>query len=507
MKKIKNYYSLGEDVDLNNNKEITYELNKTLNDNYRIRIRKPFKIKITYGNSRSKEYAIETLNYLIKNNKLKYGLIEDGPSFKLRGIIEGFYGEPWTHEDRLNVIRFLKKERMNTYMYAPKDDLYHRKKWRVPYPKNEFSLLKELIKEAKNNDIDFYFSISPGNDFNYTKKEDYDALFNKINEVLNEGVCNFNLLLDDIDYSLKDSEKKEFETPGKAHAYISNKLNSYLKEKLKVYSLVMCPTEYWQNYNTPYRQDLKENLDKNIKVFWTGYKVVPEYIPNIDGDNALKYFGHDLVLWENYPVNDMASDLLFMGPIENRGDKLDKTHIGMVSNPMINWSLSIIPLKTIADYMWNPSNYNKEQSYINAIKEFCDNNVEISSSLINFLDNFRHSIISYYSNNKIENYIKDDKLDKLIEYYESILKDIERIKKLKNKRFLEQISPWFIRFEFDLELLILYKKNKLIELEDKLKFIEDLKYTINSNYALRFLKNKGIYTGKVNRKERINNWE
>ena len=283
-------------------------------------------------------------------------------------------------------------------------------------------------------------------------------------------------------------------------------MNQYLRKELDQYTLIMCPTEYWQNYDTPYRQDLKNNLDQNIKVFWTGYKVVPEYLPNKDGYNAQKFFGHELVLWENYPVNDMAPDKLFMGPIENRGDELHRSHIGLISNPMIKWSLSIIPIMTMADYMWDPSKYDKEESYNKAVMNFCGT-TKIYQSMINILENFRISIISYYKNENIEEYLKNNDIDSLILYYKSILEDINIVKQLKNKRFLEQINPWFKRFEFDFNLLILYKKNSLDELKTNLQLIEKKENTINSNYAVRYLKNIGIYKGKLFKKERINNWE
>ncbi len=49
-----------------------------------------------------------------------------GQGFQTRGVIEGFYGPPWSHQDRLDVLRFMGREGLNTYIYAPKDDPYHR---------------------------------------------------------------------------------------------------------------------------------------------------------------------------------------------------------------------------------------------------------------------------------------------------------------------------------------------------------------------------------------------
>ena len=42
---------------------------------------------------------------------------------------------------------------MNTYFYAPKDDIYHRAKWRELYPENELTQLKNLFKVFTKHQI------------------------------------------------------------------------------------------------------------------------------------------------------------------------------------------------------------------------------------------------------------------------------------------------------------------------------------------------------------------
>ena len=46
----------------------------------------------------------------------------------LRGVVEGFYGTPWTFDDRSDIIEFCRQSNLNAYIYAPKDDPYHRDK-------------------------------------------------------------------------------------------------------------------------------------------------------------------------------------------------------------------------------------------------------------------------------------------------------------------------------------------------------------------------------------------
>ena len=44
--------------------------------------------------------------------------IYDYPSIKLRGYVEGFYGYPWSFEDRLGLFSDTSKFKMNTYNVA-----------------------------------------------------------------------------------------------------------------------------------------------------------------------------------------------------------------------------------------------------------------------------------------------------------------------------------------------------------------------------------------------------
>ena len=68
-------------------------------------------------------------------------------SIPLRGVVEGFYGKPWTQEQRVDMMAFCEAHGLNAYIYAPKDDPYHREKWREPYPESQRKKLAKLIRE------------------------------------------------------------------------------------------------------------------------------------------------------------------------------------------------------------------------------------------------------------------------------------------------------------------------------------------------------------------------
>src|SRR3954447_26337507 len=80
-------------------------------------------------------------------------------SWAVAGIIEGFYGRPWTWDERADVMRFCHERGMRHYVYAPKDDPKHRVDWRSPY---DSETLDGFARLAAENTLQVGFGISPG---------------------------------------------------------------------------------------------------------------------------------------------------------------------------------------------------------------------------------------------------------------------------------------------------------------------------------------------------------
>lgn len=146
-------------------------------------------------------YAAQTLAQLIEGKDVPNARISDEPALPVRGTIEGFYArgqEDWSWEDRMAQVRFYGETKMNTYIYAPKEDPYHRARWREPYPQDQMEKMVALVKEAKANKVDFVFALSPGNSINLTSESDFQALVNKCKIMYDNGVRDFAIFFDDI---------------------------------------------------------------------------------------------------------------------------------------------------------------------------------------------------------------------------------------------------------------------------------------------------------------------
>lgn len=393
--------------------------------------------------------------------------IHDWPTMPTRGAIEGFYGEPWSHEDRLSQLNFYGEHKMNSYIYAPKDDPYHRDKWKEPYPQGKIKEIEQLVKTAQKNHVTFTFAISPGNTITYSSDADLQALINKAQAMWDVGVRSFALFLDDIDPNLRSPEDramfgKDANPPAAAQAYLLNRFNDqFIKKHEGAERLITVPTDYYQAGTTPYRKRFAELVQPDIVVQWTGIGVVAPTITTADADKIHGIFKHDLLIWDNYPVNDFDRNRLFLGPLVGRDAGLTPEHgvIGLTANPMNEAEASKIPLFTVADYTWNPEAYDPNDSLEKSLKEFAGAAYEplklfVESSYSTSLNNYKEPI--------------SEKLKPLMEQFWSayeakngkaaadvLLQEFTKLKTvpsqlrntMDNQNFLEEIDPYLNKME------------------------------------------------------------
>ena len=442
---LKNLYRKGDKIKFSDKKElkITETFDNLVNfDGYTVKIGSDKEIEIKFSNERGKLfgeiYAEELLNRA--KGVLPVCIAEDYPDIKIRGVIEGFYGKPYSFETRKNLIDTIISYKMNSYFYAPKDDVYHRDKWRELYPETEAEKLKEFIGYCNLKLVDFYFCISPGKDFRYSDEAEYVKLENKLQQVMNWGVKGFAVLFDDIKLELCEADAEKFGSCGKAQAYVLKRAREFIGEK---FEFIMCPTEYIQPSDSPYKKDLRENMPQNIKVFWTGYNTVAEFITESDAKKAGEVFGRELILWDNYPVNDFSPKRrIYLGAIENRTADLNKTHSGMVSNPMPSWELSKIAVSSMADFMWNSHAYNKRESLIKVCKSIFGNDYK---DALNFFGLNSLSIFKPRGDKEAELFKIGDFI-KLEKFYNDKMKSIEKLSDLKNP-FVNELRPYLNYFK------------------------------------------------------------
>jgi len=295
---------------------------------------------------------------------LREACLADHPSFSLRGIIEGFYGPPWSHQQRLRLLDFCELYKLNIYVYAPKDDPFHRERWREPYAGKLLREFRQLVDAAARHGVRFCFAISPGLSMRYSSRADLTALCRKIDAMREMGVDSFALCMDDIPGELHHAQdRRAFASLGDAHAHVTNRLREYLDRAAPNTQLIFCPTDYTGTKSTPYLKALGERLRPEVLVFWTGSEVCTPVIDGADADAYGAAIGRPPLIWDNYPVNDYNRNRLLLGPLRSRSADLHEHVSGLIANPMNEGEASKLPLVTVADYLWNSEAYRPEPSW------------------------------------------------------------------------------------------------------------------------------------------------
>lgn len=307
-------------------------------------------------------YGVQTLVQLIALPKLPLVEVTDYPDVPYRGVVEGFYGVPWSREARLSQLDFYGRNKMNIYIYGPKDDPYHSSpNWRKPYPAQEAEQLKELVECARRNEVLFYWAIHPGKDIRWNT-EDRDLLMEKFESMYRLGIRAFAVFFDDISGEGTSAEKQV--------ELLNDIYHNFVKVKGDVAPLLMCPTEYnrlWTKLEGGYLATLGGKLHPDIGILWTGDKVVACIDkPTMQFVNPL--LKRKAFIWWNFPVSDYVRDRLLLGAVYGNGTDIDDDISAFISNPMEHAEASKIALFSIADYTWNMDAYKSDASWRRAVR-------------------------------------------------------------------------------------------------------------------------------------------
>ncbi|KAM9726656.1 protein O-GlcNAcase isoform 2-T2 [Menidia menidia] len=277
----------------------------------------------------------------------------------ISGVVEGFYGRPWTMEQRKELFRRQQKWGLSTYLYAPKDDYKHRMFWRELYSVEEAEQLMTLISAAKEYGIEFIYAISPGLDITFSNQKEVSALKRKLDQVSHFGCKSFALLFDDIDHNMCPADKEVFSSFAHAQVSITNEIYQYLGEPE---TFLFCPTEYCGTFcypnvpQSPYLHTVGEKLLPDIDVLWTGPKVVSKDIPVESIEEVSKILRRAPVIWDNIHANDYDQKRLFLGPYKGRSTELIPRLKGVLTNPNCEFESNFVAIHTLAT--WYKSNMN-----------------------------------------------------------------------------------------------------------------------------------------------------
>ncbi|ODN00482.1 Protein O-GlcNAcase [Orchesella cincta] len=268
------------------------------------------------------------------------------------GVVEGFYGRPWTTGQRKDLFTKMKKWGMNSYLYAPKDDYKHRAYWRELYTVEEADHLSSLISAAKDKGLRFIYAISPGLDILYSSTKDVGALKRKLEQVNQLGCDAFAILFDDIDPEMSKADKEMFKSFAHAQVSVTNEVYQHVNAQ----AFLFCPTQYCATRAVPnvrtseYLKTIGSKLDPTIDIMWTGPKVISKDLTIESIEEITEAIRRPPVIWDNLHANDYDQKRVFLGPYSGRSPLIISRLRGVLTNPNCEYGANFVAIHTLAQW-------------------------------------------------------------------------------------------------------------------------------------------------------------
>lgn len=427
-------------------------------------------------------FGLASLEQMLDNGtgNLTCVTIQDYADQKSRGLVEGYYGVPYSVDVKKDLMRFMMRHKMNTYLYGAKSDPYHSNYWQDAYPetlteeqvKNGWlsqDNLRDITDVSHRTKVNFIWAIHPGNSFvgSSTVVNDIMGKFEKMYEL---GVRQFGVFVDDVSIPSTTADMRTNANRLTAlQEAIEEKWNkTYTNVNDTVRPLHFVPQIYCRNFassETQYNSFFQalSSTPSQVTIYTTGYGVWS--VPN-ESDLSLpkEQLGRNVAWWWNYPCNDNGigpSQIYPMDMYSNFSDMPNVTTgstlpttldngLGVVSNPMQQGEVAKTALFSVADFAWNTDGFSNESSWEASFKGVLPGN-EAAQKAYRFLAPY----LRYYDTSELNTLISQYKSSKdptaIAARMTEIIENCDEIIKLKDsevdgERLLyTDLEPWLLK--------------------------------------------------------------
>ncbi|WP_286669564.1 beta-N-acetylglucosaminidase domain-containing protein [Thomasclavelia cocleata] len=301
-------------------------------------------------------HGITSLKHIftqVKDNNILNLKINDYADVKARGFIEGYYGNPWSNEDRADLMIFGGDYKLNQYIYAPKDDPKHNSRWRELYTEEELEEISMAAEAGNRSKCYYVYALHPfmSNSFRFNTDANYNEDLNivktKFEQLMNAGIRQFTILADDASVPYGGDS---------SYIRLMTDLTNWLIEKQKEISglrtdMMFCPANY---YGSGTGVTGLRGMPESVKIIQTGGQVFgstnSSFLNNFNNSMSRSPY-----MWINWPCSDQTKDGLIMGGATRfliPGADPEKI-AGIVLNPMQQSEASKHGILANADYAWN----------------------------------------------------------------------------------------------------------------------------------------------------------
>lgn len=294
----------------------------------------------------------------------------------LAGIIEGFYGPPWTQIERLESFDWMSASGLNTYVYCPKDDLKHRATWRELYTSAEAARFSELLAAAKAHRIQFIYGLAPGLDLRYSDDAELARLMARLDQMQRLGCDSFALLFDDIPDRMEPADLKRWGSIASAQCHVANTAFDWTRQHAPNGRFLFCPTAYCGRMaqrnlgGEGYLAAIGAGLAPNIDVFWTGPEIISREISVAHVREMQALLRRKPLIWDNLHANDYDGRRFYCGPYAGRAPGLRSEAAGLLSNPNTEFPLNYVPIRTLGAFVRCATEWDARQAYRSAMAEW-----------------------------------------------------------------------------------------------------------------------------------------
>ena len=410
-------------------------------------------------------------------------VIYDYADIRDRGIIEGYYGVPYSAEVTKDLFRFMARYKMNTYMYGAKSDPYHSRYWAEPYP-TEISeeqknigflsqdMLREITEVSHATKVNFIWAIHPGVAFTDAADENVNSrIMDKFESMYGLGVRQFGVFVDDVGVPYDDPTLKlcadrltDLQNRIDARWNVSGAAPSDTVKPLNYVPQLYAYSWTSRDNARKFFKSLSATPDK-INIYITGRAVwtVPN---NEDLDVVRDFLGRSTGWWWNYPCND--NDMTKLFPMDIYSNFRDERHIDnmarlealkdertLIINPMQQGEISKITLFSVADYSWNNNAFNNERSWSASLAAVVGKENEVSLRLLapylRYFDTDALKLeVNYYKESVKEGHPRPGTLIEKLSAVNTACHALKAMKdsdKESDRLFYNDIRPWLLKLE------------------------------------------------------------
>lgn len=398
--------------------------------------------------------------------------VTDWADVPTRGFIEGYYGNPWSTQNRIDLMEWGGYYKLNAYIYAPKDDPKHNAKWRELYSSEELNnKIAPLAKAGNESKTRFVYALHPFM-YNPITSGNYDQGLKiakaKYRQVIDAGVRQISVLADDAKNQGNDLYIRLLKdlTDWVKQLQKEKTANGELKYPGLKEVIIFCPVNYGGAGEAWYNQ-----LPETVKVINTGGRVWGKADGDFLGRFKNNSGGRATFMWMNFPCSDNDKDALHMGNYENfLGLNVQPGQLeGLVMNPMQQSEPSKQGIFMNADFSWNlwRSLDHADKTWLDSFS-YLDNNSPLASDAANALRDLSQHLRRMYGGGATwegresaevkdtlvsfqraleNNQVTKEQITKVRKVYTDIKPAVDTYRsKAKNVAMRSQMEPWLGAF-------------------------------------------------------------